>query len=132
MGLDVQSFHWTEQYLPERFILTFLSVSLALTCPFSKAPWAFHRSRQQYVQRSRPYDKDKYSHAYSSRHSLLDNSTLVLRLHCHQRNGCVATCLDECLELLLADESALRIFTSEAVSPDGLIVSQPWYRQNGW
>jgi len=31
------------------------------------------------------------------------------------KNGRVAMCLDECLELLLTDESALRIFTSEAV-----------------
>jgi hypothetical protein len=30
------------------------------------------------------------------------------------RNGRVAMCLDECLELLLGDESRLRIFTSEA------------------
>jgi hypothetical protein len=30
-------------------------------------------------------------------------------------NGRVAMCLDECLELSLADEGALRIFTSEAV-----------------
>jgi hypothetical protein len=44
------------------------------------------------------------------------------------KNGRVAMCLDECLEPLLADESALRIFTSEAVFPDGLIVSQARYR----
>ncbi len=31
------------------------------------------------------------------------------------KNGRVAMCLDTCLEVLLADESVLRIFTSEAV-----------------